>query len=106
MPDFFRGIRLDPLVPANNEYLQWMILGYLVTSSVLVVSVGRLGDLFGWVALSCRCRLLVRYPSHSPSGAHNAREVAKRAFLRIAPFGSFAIGPVSRPHLIPVIQAW
>ncbi len=37
MPDIFRGIRLDPLVPGNNEYLLWMILGYLVTSSVLVV---------------------------------------------------------------------
>jgi MFS family permease len=51
MPDIFRGIGLDPLVPANNEYLLWMILGYLVTSSVLVVSVGRLGDLFGRVRM-------------------------------------------------------
>jgi MFS family permease len=51
MPDIFRGIRLDPLVPGNNEYLLWMILGYLVTSSVLVVSVGRLGDLFGRVRM-------------------------------------------------------
>jgi MFS family permease len=51
MPDIFRGIKLDPLVPGNNEYLLWMILGYLVTSSVLVVSVGRLGDLFGRVKM-------------------------------------------------------
>ena len=51
MPDIFRGIRLDPLVPGNNTYLLWMILGYLVTSSVLVVSVGRLGDLFGRVRM-------------------------------------------------------
>ena len=51
MPDIFRGINLDPLVPGNNEYLLWMILGYLVTSSVLVVSVGRLGDLFGRVKM-------------------------------------------------------
>jgi MFS family permease len=51
MPDIFRGIKLDPLVPGNNEYLLWMILGYLVTSSVLVVSVGRLGDLFGRVRM-------------------------------------------------------
>src|SRR6201996_3394380 len=51
MPDIFRGINLDPLVPGNNEYLLWMILGYLVTSSVLVVSVGRLGDLFGRVRM-------------------------------------------------------
>jgi MFS family permease len=51
MPDIFRGIHLDPLVPANSFYLLWMILGYLVTSSVLVVSVGRLGDLFGRVKM-------------------------------------------------------
>ncbi|WP_341868709.1 MFS transporter [Streptomyces carpinensis] len=51
MPDIFRGIHLDPLVPGNNTYLLWMILGYLVTSSVLVVTVGRLGDLFGRVRM-------------------------------------------------------
>jgi MFS family permease len=51
MPDIFRGINLDPLLPENSFYLLWMILGYLVTSSVLVVSVGRLGDLFGRVRM-------------------------------------------------------
>jgi len=51
MPDIFRGIELDPLLPENSFYLLWMILGYLVTSSVLVVSVGRLGDLFGRVRM-------------------------------------------------------
>src|SRR3979409_1677935 len=47
MPDIFRGIRLDPLVPANSFYLLWMILGYLVVTSVLIVSLGRLGDMVG-----------------------------------------------------------
>ena len=51
MPDIFRGIGLDPLEPGNSFYLLWMILGYLVTSSVLVVSVGRLGDMFGRVRM-------------------------------------------------------
>jgi MFS family permease len=51
MPDIFRGIRLDPLVPANSFYLLWMILGYLVVSSVLIVSLGRLGDIFGRVRI-------------------------------------------------------
>jgi MFS family permease len=51
MPDIFRGIHLDPLVAGNSVYLLWMILGYLVTSSVLVVSVGRLGDMFGRVKM-------------------------------------------------------
>src|SRR3954452_4491560 len=49
MPDIFRGIHLDPLAPANSSYLLWMILGYLVVSSVLIVSLGRLGDIFGRV---------------------------------------------------------
>jgi MFS family permease len=49
MPDIFRGIHLDPLVPANSFYLLWMILGYLVVSSVLIVCLGRLGDMYGRV---------------------------------------------------------
>jgi EmrB/QacA subfamily drug resistance transporter len=51
MPDIFRGIKLDPLIPANSAYLLWMILGYLVVSSVLIVSLGRLGDIFGRVKI-------------------------------------------------------
>jgi EmrB/QacA subfamily drug resistance transporter len=51
MPDIFRGIKLDPLIPANSFYLLWMILGYLVVSSVLIVSLGRLGDIFGRVKI-------------------------------------------------------
>ena len=51
MPDIFRGIHLDPLVPSNSLYLLWMILGYLVVTSVLIVSLGRLGDMFGRVKI-------------------------------------------------------
>src|ERR1700726_1245309 len=51
MPSIFRGIHLDPLVPANSFYLLWMILGFLVVSSVLIVSLGRLGDMFGRVKM-------------------------------------------------------
>jgi MFS family permease len=51
MPDIFRGIGLDPLVPANSFYLLWMILGYLVVTSVLIVSLGRLGDMVGRVRI-------------------------------------------------------
>jgi MFS family permease len=51
MPDIFRGIHLDPLRPGNSFYLLWMILGFLVVSSVLVVSLGRLGDQFGRVRM-------------------------------------------------------
>jgi MFS family permease len=51
MPDIFRGIHLDPLVPSNSFYLLWMILGYMVVASVLIVSLGRLGDIFGRVKI-------------------------------------------------------
>src|SRR3989440_3219519 len=51
MPNIFRGIHLDPLRPSNSFYLLWMILGYLVVSSVLIVSLGRLGDMFGRVRI-------------------------------------------------------
>jgi MFS family permease len=51
MPDIFRGIGLDPLKSGNSFYLLWMILGFLVVTSVLVVSLGRLGDMFGRVRM-------------------------------------------------------
>src|ERR1700704_280125 len=51
MPSIFRGIHLDPLQPANSFYLLWMILGFLVVSSVLIVSLGRLGDMYGRVRI-------------------------------------------------------
>ncbi|WP_020499802.1 MFS transporter [Sciscionella marina] len=51
LPAIFRGIGLDPLIPANIGYLLWMILGYLLVSAVLVVALGRLGDIFGRVRM-------------------------------------------------------
>src|SRR6202000_2712742 len=51
MPAIFRGIHLDPLQPANSFYLLWMILGFLVVTSVLIVSLGRLGDMYGRVKM-------------------------------------------------------
>ncbi|HEV2450684.1 MAG TPA: MFS transporter [Streptosporangiaceae bacterium] len=51
MPAIFRGIHLNPLDPGNITYLLWMILGYLLVQSVLVVTLGRLGDMFGRVRI-------------------------------------------------------
>jgi MFS family permease len=51
MPAIFRGIHLNPLDPANISYLLWMIIGYLLVQSVLVVTLGRLGDMFGRVKI-------------------------------------------------------
>jgi MFS family permease len=49
LPDIFRGIHLNPLAPGNTSYLLWMIMGFLVVTAVLVVSLGRLGDIYGRV---------------------------------------------------------
>ncbi|MGN6473501.1 MAG: MFS transporter [Mycobacteriales bacterium] len=51
LPDIFRGIHIDPLQPGNSFYLLWMILGVLVVTSVLVVSLGRIGDIYGRVRI-------------------------------------------------------
>jgi MFS family permease len=51
LPDIFRGLRIDPLAPGNTNYLLWMILSFLVVTAVLVVSLGRLGDIYGRVRI-------------------------------------------------------
>src|SRR5947207_3409799 len=51
IPDIFRGIHVDPLAPGNTSYLLWLILGFLVVIAVLVVSLGRLGDIYGRVRM-------------------------------------------------------
>jgi len=51
LPAIFRGIHLDPLAPGNIAYLLWMIMGYRLVQAVLVVTLGRLGDMFGRVRI-------------------------------------------------------
>ena len=51
LPDIFRGIGVDPLRPENTSYLLWLILGFLVVTAVLLVSLGRLGDMYGRVRM-------------------------------------------------------
>ncbi|MDX6393231.1 MAG: hypothetical protein QOJ73_4294 [Streptosporangiaceae bacterium] len=51
MPAIFRGIHLDPLTPGNVSYLLWMIIGYLLVTAVAVVTLGRLGDIYGRVRI-------------------------------------------------------
>jgi MFS family permease len=51
LPDIFRGIHLNPLVPSNTSYLLWLLMGFMVVTAVLVVSFGRIGDMFGRVKM-------------------------------------------------------
>ena len=51
LPDIFRGVGINPLEPGNTSLLLWLIMGYLVVTAVLVVTFGRLGDMFGRVKM-------------------------------------------------------
>jgi len=51
LPAIFRGIHLNPLAPGNIGYLLWILMGYLVVTAVLVVTFGRIGDIFGRVRM-------------------------------------------------------
>jgi EmrB/QacA subfamily drug resistance transporter len=51
LPAIFKGIQLNPLEPGNVSYLLWMLMGYMLVTAVLVVSFGRLGDMYGRVRI-------------------------------------------------------
>src|ERR1043165_11609 len=51
LPAIFRGIKLNPLAPGNIGYLLWILMGFLVVTAVLVVTFGRIGDMFGRVRM-------------------------------------------------------
>jgi MFS family permease len=51
LPNIFRGIHLNPLAPGNTSYLLWMLMGFMVCTAVLLVSFGRIGDMYGRVRM-------------------------------------------------------
>jgi len=51
LPAIFNGIKLNPLETSNTSYLLWMLMGYMLVTAVLVVTLGRLGDMYGRVKL-------------------------------------------------------
>jgi MFS family permease len=51
LPSIFKGIKINPLDPGNTSYLLWMLMGYILVTAVLVVSFGRLGDIYGRVKI-------------------------------------------------------
>ena len=51
LPVIFRGIHLDPLAASNFPYLLWIMMGYMLVSAAVVVTVGRIGDMFGRVKM-------------------------------------------------------
>ena len=51
LPDIFRGIDSNPLAPGNSSYFLWVLMGFLLVTSVLVLTFGRLGDMYGRVRM-------------------------------------------------------
>ena len=51
LPAIFRGIGINPLSPGNVGYLLWLLMGFLLVMAVLVISLGRLGDIVGRVRI-------------------------------------------------------
>ena len=51
LPALFRGIKLNPLVPSNTSYFLWVFMGFTLVTAVLVVSFGRVGDIYGRVRM-------------------------------------------------------
>jgi MFS family permease len=50
-PAIFNGIGINPLAPGEASYFLWLLLGYLVVTSTLLVTFGRISDMFGRVRL-------------------------------------------------------
>ncbi len=51
LPPIFRGIHLNPLAPQSFPYLLWTIMSYMIVVSVLLLTIGRLSDMYGRVRL-------------------------------------------------------
>jgi MFS family permease len=51
LPDIFNGIKLNPLTASNTSYFLWVFMGFTLVTAVLVVSLGRVGDMYGRVRM-------------------------------------------------------
>lgn len=50
-PAIFKGIGLNPLASGESSYFLWLLLGYMVVTATLLVTFGRISDMFGRVRL-------------------------------------------------------
>ncbi len=51
LPDIFRGIGLNPFDAGNFQYLLWILLGFNIVTATLLLTFGRLSDMFGRIRL-------------------------------------------------------
>src|SRR5437762_12637585 len=50
-PAIFKGIGINPLAPGEASYFLWLLLGYMLVTATLLVTCGRISDMFGRVRL-------------------------------------------------------
>ncbi len=51
LPAIFNGLKINPLTPGNTSFLLWILMGYMVVTSTLLVTVGRISDMLGRVKM-------------------------------------------------------
>ncbi|MEM3205280.1 MAG: hypothetical protein QW458_03490, partial [Candidatus Micrarchaeaceae archaeon] len=51
LPAIFRGLSINPLAPGEIIVLLWVLMGYSIVTATLLVTFGRLSDMFGRVRL-------------------------------------------------------
>ncbi len=51
LPAIFNGININPLDPSETNYFLWLLMGYMVVTATLLVTLGRISDMFGRVRL-------------------------------------------------------
>ncbi len=51
LPAIFNGIHINPLAPGETGYFLWLLLGYMVVTATLLVTFGRISDMFGRVRM-------------------------------------------------------
>lgn len=51
LPAIFRGIQINPLAPGQSGFLLWIMMGYMIVTATLVVTLGRISDMVGRVKM-------------------------------------------------------
>lgn len=51
LPAIFKGIEINPMAPDVFQYLLWILMGYGLVTATLLLSFGRLADMYGRVKL-------------------------------------------------------
>ena len=49
LPAIFKGIQINPLAPGETNYFLWILLGYMMVTATLLVTFGRISDMYGRV---------------------------------------------------------